>query len=256
MNSDWRLEIRKWRVGIISNLLSLIPIFFLLLPITAQAKPLVADLSQYRIEIDSGFNGTRLLLFGSRNDIGDIVIVVRGPERRFVVRRKERVAGVWVNHRERHFDDVPTFYVLGSSKPFLDIHHTEMFKALRIGLKEAVMKNGVGDPVFADALIEREQAAHLYSPEPQKVSFMGESLFKMVVPFPDNIQGGDYAADVYLFNDGQLTGMQSIPIHVEKTGFDAWVYDFAHSHSVLYGMLAVLVAIGMGWGAGSLMRRI
>jgi uncharacterized protein (TIGR02186 family) len=231
-------------------------LLLLLLPLGASAKPLVADLSQYRIEIDSSFNGTRLLLFGARNDTGDIVVVVRGPERTFTVRRKERVAGIWMNHRERHFDDVPTYYALASSRPFSDMRHTELFKPLRIGLKEAAMENGIGDPVFAAALIEREQASQLYTHEPQKISFMGESLFKLAIPFPDNIPGGDYSADVYLFNDGKLTGMQSIPIHVEKTGFDAWVYDFAQTHSVIYGLLAVLIAVGMGWGASSLMRRI
>jgi uncharacterized protein (TIGR02186 family) len=229
----------------------------LLLPFTTTAKPLVADLSQYRIEIDSRFNGTRLLLFGSRNDPGDIVVVVRGPERQFTVRRKEHVGGIiWMNHRQRHFENVPTYYALASSRPFSEMRHTDMFKPLRIGLKEAAMENGVGDPVFAAALIARAQALQLYSYEPQKISFMGESLFKLGIPFPDNIPGGDYSADVYLFNDGQLTGMQSIPIHVEKIGFDAWVYDFAHTHSVIYGFSAVLIAIGMGWGASSLMRRV
>ena len=236
---------------------SLIPFLLLCLPLAANAKPLVADMSQYRIAIDSNFTGTRLLLFGARNDIGDIVIAVRGPERDVTVRRKELVRGiVWMNHRERHFESVPTYYVLATSKPFADMRHTDLFASLRIGLKEAVMKDGKGDPVFAQALIERMQAAHLYSAEPQPVNFMGESLFKMVVPFPDNIMGGDYVADVYLFNDGQLVSMQSIPIHVEKTGFDAWVYDFAHDHSVLYGMLAVLMAVGMSWGASSVTRRI
>lgn len=228
----------------------------LVTPADSMAKPLVADLSQYRIAIDSSFTGTRLLLFGSRNDIGDIVIVVRGPERQFIVRRKERVAGVWMNHRERRFNDVPSYYALATSKPLSDMQDSGLFKRLRIGLKEAVMKNGVGDPTFAAALIAHAQDRHLYVAEPQKVSFMGESLFKMDVPFPDNIQGGDYAADVYLFNDGQLVSMQSIPIHVEKIGFDAWIYDLAHSHSVLYGIFAVLVAVSMGLGADSLMRRI
>jgi uncharacterized protein (TIGR02186 family) len=228
----------------------------LILPGSLQAKPLVADLSQYRIEIDSSFNGTRLLLFGARNETGDIVVVVRGPEKRFTVRRKERVAGIWMNHRERRFDNVPTYYVLASSKPLSQMHPTEIFKSLRIGAKEAVMENGVGDPVFAAALLERAQVSQLYSLESQKVSFMGESLFKLVIPFPDNIPGGNYSADVYLFNDGQLTGMQSIPLHVEKTGFDAWVYDVAQNHSVLYGMTAILIAVSIGWGASSLMRRV
>ena len=72
----------------------------------SQAKPLVADLSQYRIEIDSGFTGTRLLLFGSRNEIGDIVVVVRGPEKNFSVRKKERILGMWINRQENKFRNI------------------------------------------------------------------------------------------------------------------------------------------------------
>ncbi len=221
------------------------------------AKPLVADLSQYRIEIDSSFTGTRLLLFGARNDIGDIVIVVRGPNRQFVVRRKERVAGLWVNRKQQHFDNVPTFYTLAASKSFQDMHASPLFASLRIGLQEAVTGNDKNDDTsFVDALIHSQQSQRLYSQNVQKVSFMGESLFKFVIPFPDNIPGGDYVADIYLFNDGQLSSMQSIPLHVEKIGFDAFISDFAYSHSVFYGFFAILLALFIGWGASSLMQKL
>jgi len=230
-------------------------LLILLTPVMLHARPLVADLSQYRVEIDSSFNGTRLLLFGARNDIGDIVVVVRGPERSFVVRKKDRIAGIWVNRAEQSFGHVPTYYALASSKPFAAMRDTALFAPLRIGLKETV-DAGSMHADFADALIHWEQSQHLYSDTVQKVSFMGESLFKLVIYFPDNIPRGDYSADIYLFNDGQLTSVQSIPIHVEKTGFDAFVYDFAHAHSVLYGLFAVLLALGIGWSAHSLMKRI
>ena len=200
-------------------------------PSSLDAKPLVADMSQYRIEIDTSFNGTRLLLFGARNETGDIVVVVRGPERNYTVRRKERVAGIWMNHRERRYPNVPSYYAVASSRAFGDLKPGEAFRPLRIGLKEAVMENGVGDLVFAQAFLERLQSQQLYSYETQRISFMGESLFKLTVPFPDNIPRGNYTADVYLFNDGRITSMQSIPIQVEKVGFDAWVADLSQNHA-------------------------
>jgi len=239
----------------IRPLIAILCLFFL--PCAAWAKPLVADLSQYRIEIDSSFTGTRLLLFGSRNDIGDIVIVVRGPEKKYVVRRKERVAGIWMNRDRQRFDKLPSYYTVASSKLFQDMRHTELFIPLRIGLKETVMGNDTHiDPAFVVALIRYQQSQGLYTQLPQKVSFMGESLFKLAIPFPDTIPGGGYSADVYLFSDGKLQGMQSIPIEVKRIGFDAFVYDFAHDHSVLYGFISILLALGMGWGASTLMQRI
>lgn len=230
-------------------------LLFILLPGPLLAKPLVADLSQYQIRIDSSFTGTRLLLFGSRNDTGDIVVAVRGPEKTYVVRRKERMAGIWVNSDEERFRDVASYYLLGGSKNLADMRHNALFGPLKVGFDQAVAQSG-SSREFSDALIRYMQGTRLYSPSEQRISFMGESLFKLVIPFPDNIPRGDYSADVYLFRDGALASMQSIPIHVEKAGADAFIYDFAHNHSVLYGLFAVLLALGMGWGASSLMRRL
>lgn len=223
-----------------------------LLPLAAQAKPLVADLSQYHIDIDSDFNGTRLLLFGARNETGDIVVVVRGPRARLTVRKKEPVAGVWLNRRRQHFDNVPLFYLMATGKPLKDIKQSEQFADLEIGLREAV---GKGKEEFITALLNERQRTRQYALLPARLSFMDESLFKLVLPFPDNLPRGDYVVDVYLFNDGQLGSMQSIPLHVDKTGFDALLYDFARNHGFLYGLCAVAVAIGMGWGASRLMNR-
>lgn len=228
----------------------------LLMPLSAPAKPLIADLSRYHIDIDSSFTGTNLLLFGSRNDTGDIVVVVRGPDRPFIVRKKERIAGLWVNRREAHFENVPSYYFVAASRPFENMRHTELFAPLAIGLEQAVKARAKGNaPIYIDALIHHQEAKRLYDQLPQKISFMGESLFKLRVPFPDTIPDGNYSADIYLFNDGQLTGMQSIPLHVEKIGFDAFIYDFSSEHAALYGLAAILFALGIGWGASTLMQR-
>jgi hypothetical protein len=68
-----------------------------LVPSRAPAQPLVADLSSHLITITSSYTGTDLLLFGAVEQGGDVIVVVHGPTEPLVVRRKERVAGVWVN---------------------------------------------------------------------------------------------------------------------------------------------------------------
>ena len=57
----------------------------------AKARALVTDLSSKEIGITADFSGTELLLFGAVEGKGDIAVVVRGPKRREVVRRKGRV---------------------------------------------------------------------------------------------------------------------------------------------------------------------
>jgi len=83
----------------------------------ATAEPLVADLTSHLIGISAGFTGASVVLFGATDGPGDIVVVVRGPERDIVVRRKRQVAGIWVNAKGETFAKVPSFYSLASSRP-------------------------------------------------------------------------------------------------------------------------------------------
>ena len=227
----------------------------------AYAKPLIADISDYRIEITSQFTGTHLLLFGARNSSGDVIIVIRGPQRDFIVRRKERVAGIWINRTQMQFDGIPSFYAIAASRPLEDMRDTNLFDPLRLGI-EHLKPAPTADTdtqlhaTFWDALIAWHEAQSRYRTAVADVRFMGETLFKANIYFPDTTPRGTYTAEIYLFNDGRLVSMQSSPIEVYKTGFDAFVYDTAHDHPALYGLLAIVLAASAGWGASRLFARL
>lgn len=223
---------------------------------SAQANPIVADISTYRIAIDAGFTGIRMFIFGARNESGDVVVVIRGPESDFVVRKKVEVGGIWVNRDRLTFSGVPNFYAIAASKPLNTLQANALLDKLGIG-DSALLAPPASNhdrtvfPEFSSAFLAYQNAHHLYN-ESLPLGFMGETLFKTVIPFPDNIPKGDYTAEVYLISDGELAGMQTMPIRVEKTGFDAAVYDLAHQYALLYGMCAIALALLAGWTAGKL----
>lgn len=229
-------------------------LLMLLLPLPALASPLVGDLSNYRVNIDSGFNGTRIFLFGARNDAGDVVAVIRGPEKNYIVRKKERVAGIWVNQDRMKFFNVPDFYAIMTSRPLDKIEQGNLFQRLGIGY-DHIMAMPTTSNEFVQAFMRHQQERRLYSTDLQRISFMGETLFKSAVDFPDDIPPGDYTAELYLLSDGELSGMQSIPITVVKSGLDAALYTYAHSHPALYGVTAVLLTFTIGWFAGRVMEK-
>jgi len=61
------------------------------------------------IAIGGGFTGDQVVLFGATDGPGDIVAVVRGPDREMTVWRKGKVAGIWVNTETIAFRNVPSF---------------------------------------------------------------------------------------------------------------------------------------------------
>ncbi len=236
---------------------------------TAQAKPLVSDISSHSITIHTAFEGTELMLFGARGESGDIVVVVRGPEFKTTVRRKEKVWGMWINREKEKFYHVPGFYALASSRPFEEISKSIYFRALGIGYEDAIrpyfppltdkvldIDKESREREFAHALLRFLRTESLYSRTPGTVQFMGETLFKTTIPFPDNMPRGVYTAEVYLFSEGELIGMQSTPIQVKKSGFDAFVYEAAQERGYIYGMIAIALALLFGWSASVLFQRI
>lgn len=237
----------------------LLVLLLLLAPaLPAAATPVVADISSYRIAMDAGFTGIRLFLFGARNEPGDIFIVIRGPERTFTVRKKERIGGVWVNSQQMPFKRAPEFYALAST-PGSQTNAPYIARMLGIGLENLISSpdrplEKALFPDFSRAFLRHQQEHKLYN-DRIALSFMGETLFKAVIPFSDNLPKGDYTAEIYLFSDGELAGMQAMPIRVEKSGFDAAVYDLAHSYPVLYGLLAIGLALGAGWLANRIFDR-
>ncbi len=220
---------------------------------------LIADLSSREIAITTGFAGTELLLFGAVDGAGDIVVVVRGPKRREIVRRKERVAGVWVIGRSVAFDEVPAFYFLASTRPLHEIASEAVFAPKRIGATNLrivpVSRADVGRADFRRALLRNKAQSGLYDENQGAVKVMGGRLFRTRVFFPSNVPTGRYAAEVYLIRNGVIISDQSTPLVVRKVGLEADIFQFAHQHSALYGIIAIVIALGAGWLAGVVFRR-
>jgi uncharacterized protein (TIGR02186 family) len=235
-------------------------------PWQAAAKPLIADLSQYNIAINSSFMGTKLILFGARQTAGDVVVVIRGPARDYTLRKKDRLGGIWVNRTSLEVKGIPDYYTIASTKPLDSILSPEQQRILEIGIPELPYLNGEAmteseltfdeATAFRDAFIEQREQKRLYNDNVHAVSFMGDTLFKTTLPFPDTIPRGNYTAETYLIYNGQIVGVQSTPLTVAKTGFDAAIFQLAHEYPVLYGILAVFMAITAGWGAAALFKRL
>jgi uncharacterized protein (TIGR02186 family) len=227
----------------------------------ARAQPLVADLSSHLIAITTGFTGTELVLFGAVEQPGDIVVVVRGPEGPVTVRRKERLLGLWANGSSITFTGVPSFYHVATSRPLDDIARRDQLARQRIGVDQLSFGTigSVSDTaraIFQAALLREKQAAGLFPIQPGRVLFVGRQLFRTNVTLPPDLPTGAYQVSVYLFRNSQVTGAQTTPLLVSQSGVSADIQDFADRRSLLYGFVAVALAVVAGWLGSFLFRRV
>ena len=249
----------RWRSGAVVIVLGLT--VGLTVGMSSRALPLVADLSDHLIAIDSGFTGTDVLLYGAIDKQGDIVVIVRGPTERVVVRRKDRVAGIWVNRDRMEFDGVPAFYALASSRPIDEIAPPALLALHQIGVNTLRMTTLTDRPAseiqpFFDGLIRNRVRDGLYRAEPGRVSFVGGGLFRTTLHFPGNVPTGTYGAQVFLIRDGTVISAETTPLFVNKTGFEAEMNYFAHEQPAYYGVAAILLALVAGWIAAVVFRKV
>ena len=244
---------------IVKRLLSL-GLLLAFVPTPALASSLVVDLSSNQIEITTNFTGTNLLLFGAIDRKGDVVVVVRGPLRPEVVRRKERVAGIWINRVAVTFEAVPGYNFVASSRPLDQIASEETLRRLQIGserlhLQPADSANEALASTFRKGLIDLKKRKALYSGKPGKVLIRSEKLFRADLKFPSNVPTGSYTAEIYHFSDGKAVSVSRTKLSVQKAGVEAAIYNYAHDHSAIYGIVAILIALFAGWLGGVVFRK-
>ena len=225
------------------------------------ATALVADLSRDHIKITTSFSGTRLLLFGATEGVGDVVVVVRGPNRREVIRKKERVLGIWINREAVTFEGVPGYYFQASTRPLSQIASKNTLAKHRIGTARLVLKPLDGTPPalandYRSALLRLKQDHSLYSVPSLPIKITGGRLFRVELVFPSNVPTGIYAAEIYLFQNGRPVSISHKTLAVRKAGIEATIFEFAHQHSAIYGIFAILVALFAGWLAGVIFRKV
>lgn len=228
--------------------------------LAAQATELVADLSQHEIKISTGFSGTDLLLFGAADPSGDVVVVVSGPDGRAIVRKKERISGIWINADSVAFDTVPGFYHVSATAGLMGEKLGQVLSETGVGLRylslsptSAMAPDRAGE--FGSALLRRKEARGLYVSEPGIIEFVGGTLFRTKVSFPATVPTGEYRVDVYHVKNEWVEAVTTIPLKVAKVGMEEKIFRFAHDKPALYGLVAILIAALSGYGAGMLFGR-
>lgn len=231
----------------------------LILPLPASAQfrngVVMVDLAERSVNITAGFTGARLALFGIKKQPGDVAIVILGPERRMVVRRKGQVGGIWMNTESVSFRNVPVYYDLALSKPADSLADPSLLERYEIGLDALNFEElGREDPAtverFREALIRTRQLKGFFPLESRNISYLSEDFFRADFNMPANVPTGDYQIKTYLFQQGNLVSMSETQLRVAQVGFNASLYRFAHYNAFAYGLAAVFLAVlagGAGW---------
>lgn len=251
---------RAWSLGgaIVGALLWGIPASAQMLP----PEDIQIGLSTDIVAITADFTGADLTIFGSvenadpqvyRQGRYDVIVVLEGPGRPVVVRRKSRVLGVWVNTQSETFVNVPESYSVATTRAPQDITDPQSYQRLSLGAGNLHIQplERDGNPAtieeFTAALRERKKTDGLYSERVGGVQFLSPTLFRASLKLAPNIPVGSHRARAFLFRNGVFLKETSAQLAIIKSGFEQKLFSFSKNNSILYGFGAVGLAFVTGW---------
>jgi uncharacterized protein (TIGR02186 family) len=232
-----------------------------------------ADVSARNVAVTSSFNGIEIVIFGAvdnsqqpsaESGFYDVLIVVEGVPGRIVVRRKNNVAGLWLNTSSATFDLVPSYYAVASTRPIDEIT-TEEFRASHgVGFQHLRFTPSFGQSqalstedlkAFREAIVRLKEKQGLYVQNNFRVAFIGRSLFRATIELPANVTVGPFDTRVYLFREEKLLSQYSVRLNLEREGLERHLHRFAFGYPTLYGLSTVALAVAAGLIASAVFRK-
>jgi uncharacterized protein (TIGR02186 family) len=225
------------------------------------------EVSKPVIEVGLGYDGDRIDFIGSVGGTGADAIVVKltSPAETVKLNIKGRVGPFWMNTRQYQVDNVPSMYQIQASAPLAEITTPEMAEELQIGfetikrqMKYEIVKGqreANDEETLFQGLMKIKSEAALYSIDDTGLVEMKEGkLFSHSFDFPSAAKPGVYNVDYFLLKNRNLVGKASAKIEIRKVGLVSFVAGAAESQPLVYGICAVLIALGAGLAVGFIFK--
>ena len=233
-------------------------VFFFTKAILAEAY---FDLSQNNIKIETDFNGKEIIIFGILNDDQETIIAIKGPQKKALIQKKERILGFWFNTKQITYNKIPSIFFIASSAnienilPMSTIIKEELSFDLLLENKLS-KRNFISDISLEDwkyNFVRIKKNKSLF--KEYKVEKIENKLFQTRVFFPAESIPREYIVNVYQINNKVILDKKEKIINLQKSGIGSQIYDFAHKNAAAYGFFTIIFAVLTGFLAATLFRR-
>ncbi|MFH1609249.1 MAG: TIGR02186 family protein [Candidatus Bipolaricaulota bacterium] len=189
-----------------------------------------------------------------------ITVSCVGAEEPVVLNRKGKVLGlIWMNVGEVEIDGAPNLYLLNATGLLGEMAMTASLEALGVGYgplqRRALLKGGEGeDALLFGEFLSLKESDGLYgvSEEAIETEPEGQGMVRVAtdIRLPAKARPGEYRIQVHGFSPdaGYLLG--TARVRITQVGVAASISTLATEHGLLYGILAVVVAIAVGLFTG------
>jgi len=216
------------------------------------------------VDITMSYSGKDLAVEATVPAGMDVAVKCEGPRRQLELSRKGKAQGLlWMNVGDLTFDSVPDLYMLRTSAPLATISSHEAQKEFLLGydaLREAVC-SGEASPeasrYFTD-LVKFKERDGLFSVSESAVTLTpgsdGTQRVTAELRLPSRASPTNYRVELYGLEDGEATLLAAKPVRLNKVGAVRTISSLAQNRGLLYGVVAVFIALCAGLAAGFIFK--
>jgi uncharacterized protein (TIGR02186 family) len=231
------------------------------LPVLATDAPLQLKLAADTIEISTFYNGTTLEVSGTIPADADVVLQVSGPKQDVHLKKKGKVAGfLWMNKTDVSLENIPAEYMLytpdGSAEQFIHPEFGVGYKALLDGI---TIEPATEDKAFIfGEYVKLMEKSGLYSINDAAISYgstgADSKSYTATLNIPSKMSAGSYTVEAIAVLNGAVIDRTTENLNLVLTGFPKLISSLAYGSPLLFGIMAVFIAIGTGLIIGVIFR--
>ena len=226
--------------------------------VPAQAVEPGLKISPATVQISAFFNGQTVAVSGTIPAGTQAVLEVMGPSAEEPLMRKGRRGGLWMNVGAIKVQDAPSLYlVMSTAEELLTAAPAEATWGYR-ALEKRIAFSGNIEPAerqeFLKQFLELKESEQIYASWPGALKVEaasgGASQVAASFPVPTNMRPGAYKVCLSVIADGKAVSKTCTDLTAEMVGFPALMAQLAYEHGAAYGVLAVVLAIVVGFAMG------
>lgn len=208
------------------------------------------------IGVDLFYDGAAVHVEGVIPAGYDAAILCRGEEGPVELKRKGKFAGIlWMNVAEVVLENVPSLYLLRTSRALAELAPPPVLEELGVGyaaLEPKALRSPGRTAQHGDfrEFVKLKESEKLYSYEEGGAKVEPGPNQSMRVSadcsLPAKARWGEYEVHLFGFKAGRGKLLRTERLRLGPVGVTARVSTLAERHGLLYGILAVLFALGVG----------
>jgi len=241
--------------------LSLLVGILALVALPCFSSEITVNLEPAEIHISAFYNGSFVKVSGTIPAGTEAVVRAIGQKEEVHVKKKGKVAGLlWMNTADITFKNTPGVFILLTSK---DLENMVTRPDSKIGFSSIKDKVEI-EPASEDKdflfgeFVKLKQTQRLYLTNFDAIKYgqerNGVRPFSALLPVPPKMKPGTYDIDVLAVQNGSVIAKADTKLVVRAIGFPEELTKLAFDYPLLYGIMAVFIAIFAGLLIGVLFK--